>query len=152
VNHSSRKPATAVLLAAFAAIAAYVALTARAARSTDGPSLEQLEIAIANPDAGSDTWMLYAQRLLQEKRFAHAAAAFQRVLETDPYSREANLGAASALALTRDSEALHTFLSHMLVVEPRLLLDFLGRPEAAPFMSEERFKLLQARSHAQSLD
>ena len=149
---ASRKPATAILLAALVAVVAYVALTARAARSTEGPSLDQLEIAIANPDAASDTWMLYAQKLLQEKRFAHAAAAFQRVIETDPYSREANLGAASALALSRDSEALHTFLTHLLVVEPRLLLDFLDRPEAAPFMSEERFKLLQSRSHAQSLD
>ena len=152
MNQSSRKPATAILLAALVAIAAYVALTAHAARSTEGPPIEQLEVAIANPDAGSDTWMAYAQRLLHEKRFGHASAAFQRVLETDPYSREANLGAASALALSRDSEALHTFLTHLLVVEPRLLLDFLGRPEAAPFMSEERFKLLQSRSHAQSLD
>jgi len=152
VNRIPQTPAATILTLALLAIAAYVAFTARAARTTEGPSLEQLELAIANPDAGSDTWMLYAQRLLQEKRYTHAAAAFQRVLENDPYSREANLGAASALALTKDRDALHAFLAHLLVIEPRLLLDFLGRPEAAPFMSEERFKLLHARSHAQSLD
>ena len=149
---TSRKPATAILLASLVAIATYLALTARAARSTEGPSLEQLELAIASPDAGADTWMLYAQRLLQDRRFAHAAAAYQHVLETDPYSRAANIGCASALALTRDAEQLFPFLTHLLLIEPRILLDIFSRSEVSPFITQERFKTLQAQAHAQSLD
>src|SRR5262245_6756452 len=95
----SRKPAAVVLLATFVAGAAYVYSTTTDARATDGPTLAQLEVLIANPDAGAETWLLYAQRLQQSSRYAHAAIAYQRVLEADPFSRTANLQCATALAL-----------------------------------------------------
>lgn len=148
----SRKPATVVLLVAFALSAAYLGYAKTAARSTDGPTLAQLEVAIADPEAGAETWMLYAQRLLQEKRFAHAAMAYARVLETDPYSRAANIGCATALALEGDGDHFYTFMNAMLLIEPRLVLDVFSRPEAAPFLAQRNFKNLQAQAHVQSMD
>ncbi|MBI4026962.1 MAG: hypothetical protein HY360_18400 [Verrucomicrobia bacterium] len=107
---------------------------------------------ITDPEATTETWMVYAQRLSQEKRFSHAAMAYQRVLETDPYNRIANVGCASSLALTGDPERFFAFMNHLLLIEPRLILDILGRPEATPFLAAEKFQALKTEAFAQSLD
>jgi Tfp pilus assembly protein PilF len=80
----SRTPAAAILLATFLAGAAYIAGTRADGSSAQHRSLAELEQAIANPDASTDTWLVYAQRLQQEERYDHAVLAYQRVLETDP--------------------------------------------------------------------
>jgi hypothetical protein len=152
MKQCSRKPATAILLGVFALSAFYLCQGKAAARSADGPTLAQLEVAIADPDAGTDTWMLYAQRLQKEKRFSHAAMAYERVLETDPYSRTANIGCATALALEGDPDRFFIFVNSLMLIEPRLILDVFGRPESAPFLTRENFKTLHAQAQVQSLD
>ena len=148
----SRKPALAVLGATILAAGAYVWTTRADARMAQGPTLAQLEVAIANPDANLETWMLYAERLLEEGQFGHAAAAFERVLEEDPCSQTANLQCAVALARTGDADQYFDFLTRLLPIEPRLTLDILGRPISRPFLAEARFDKLLHRAQAQSMD
>ena len=123
-----------------------------AASSAEGITLAQLEVLIADPEATTETWMVYAQRLSQQKRFSHAAMAYQWVLETDPYNCIANVGCASSLALTGDAARFYVFMNHLLLIEPRLILDISGRPEATPFLAAKNFQTLKAEAFAQSLD
>jgi tetratricopeptide (TPR) repeat protein len=148
----SRKPAVAVLLATFVAGAAYLHGTAAASRTADGPALAQLEVAIADPDATPETWLLYAQLLQQAGRFPHAAAAYQRVLEADPFSHVANLQCAVVLALAGDADQFYGFMNKLLLVDPRLALDIFGRPEAQRYLSADRFQTLFAQARVQSMD
>jgi len=152
MNRYSRKPAVAVMVATLLAAGSYVYNTRADVRAVQGPALAELERAIANPDAGMETWMAYADRLLQERRYAHAAAAYERVLETDPYSWTANLQCATALGQAGAADPFHDFLTRLLSREPRLALDILSRPVAQSYLRAERFQLLLQRAKAQSMD
>jgi tetratricopeptide (TPR) repeat protein len=148
----SRKPAVAVLLATCVAGGAYLISTSAESRTPTGPTLAQLEVLIADPEAGAETWLLYAQRLQQSGRYAHAALAYQRVLEADPFSRTANLQCAVALALAGDADRVYEFLRHLVTVDPRLTQDIFGRPELRRYLGAERFGALQALARVQSMD
>lgn len=148
----SRKPATVILLATLLAGAVFVYNTRAESRATDGPSLAQLEVAIADADASAATWLVYAQRLQQAGRLAHATAAYQRVLELDPFSRTANLQCASVLAQLGNADRLHAFTSRLLQLDPRLTQDIFGRPETQRYLAEDRFQSLLAQARVQSMD
>ena len=141
-----------VLLLTFFVATGYVWNSRAADRAGRGPALTELEQAIANPDASTETWLLYAQRLQQEQRFDHAAMAYQRVLETDPDSRTANLQCAAALAQLGDADRLHGFLSHLTQLDPRLAQDVFGRPELQRYLKQSRFQSLLNQARIQSLD
>lgn len=149
---ASRTPAAAILLATFVAGTAYVYATRTDARASRTQSLTELEQAVANPDASTDTWLLYGQRLQQDQRFEHAVMAYQRVLETDPYSRTANIQCVAALSLLGDTDRLAGFLAHLIQLDPRLALDVFGRPEIQPHLRLERFQGLLNQARIQSLD
>ena len=151
IQHS-RKPALAVLGAACVAAAAYLANGETGPRDGSKPTLAQLELSIADPDASNETWLLYAQCLQRERRFAHAAMAYTHVLEKDPYRRTANLQCGIALALAGDADRFHEFVSNLVLLEPRLALDVLGRPEAQTYLSAERFQTQLKRAQVQSMD
>ena len=121
-------------------------------RGTDGPTLAQLEVAVADADASAATWLLYAQRLQQAGRLAHASAAYQRVLELDPFSRTANLQCAVVLAQTGDAEQFYGFMGKLLLLDPRLTQDILGRPESQPYLTADRFQALLSQARVQSMD
>ena len=141
-----------VLLLTFLTAAGYVWNTRAADRGGHGSTLAQLEQAIANPDASTETWLLYAQHLQQKQRFDHAVMAYQRVLETDPNSRTANLQCAAALAQLGDADRLYGFLTHLTQLDPRLALDVFGRPELQRYLKHDRFKFLLNHARIQSLD
>ncbi|MCG3149608.1 MAG: hypothetical protein PCFJNLEI_03073 [Verrucomicrobiae bacterium] len=148
----SRKPAVAVLLATCVAGGAYLYTTAAESRTTDGPTLTELEVAIANPEASTELWMLYAQRLQQAGRLEHAVVAYHRVLENEPFSRTANLQCALVLAATGNAETTYAFLNHLVTVNPRLTQDIFGRPEVRRYLGAERFQTLLAQARVQSMD
>ena len=148
----SRKPAAAILLATLVAGGAFVYGTRAESRVTDGPTLAQLEVAIADADASAATWLLYAQRLQQAGRLAHATAAYQRVLELDPFSRTANLQCAVVLAQAGDAGRFHGFMAKLLLLDPRLTQDIFGRPETQRYLAEDRFQSLLAQARVQSMD
>ena len=148
----SRKPAATVLLATLIAGSVYVYTTKAASDPTDGPTLAQLEVAIADADASPETWLFYAQQLQLAGRSAHASAAYQRVLEADPFSRTANLQCAIVLAQLGDADQLHAFISQLLLLDPRLTQDILGRPETQRYLSADRFQSLLSQARVQSMD
>jgi hypothetical protein len=151
IQHS-RKPAVAVLVAVVLAGVLYVRNSHVVATANAGTDLSELERAITEPDAGIETWLLYAQRLQDAKRFDHAALAYQRVLADDPYNRLANLQCATLLASTGNADKFYSFMSNLLLVEPRMALDIFGRPEARLFLAESRFQNLQSQAQSQSMD
>lgn len=148
----SRRPAVLALILCATAGALYFAADTSGARTVAGPELEELERAIASPDAGSDVWLLYGQRLLADKRHAHAAMAFERVLQKDPYCRVANLQRAAALALTGDADGFYAFASKLVLADPRLTQDILGQPESQSYLAADRFQTLLAQARIQSMD
>ena len=149
----SRKPAAAVLLATLVAGSIYVATTTTASHpSTTSPALAQLEVAIADPDASPETWLNYAQQLQQAGRRAHAIAAYQRVLEADPFCRTANLQCASALAQAGAADPFYGFMSKLLLLDPRMTQDIFGRPESQRYLTEDRFQSLLSQARVQSMD
>ena len=148
----SRKPAAAVLLATLVAGIAYVSATATAPATATGSALAQLELAITDPDASAETWLLYAQQLQQAGRRTHAIAAYQRVLEADPFSRTANLQCAIGLAQAGDADRFYDFMSKLLLLDPRLPQDIFTRPETQRYLTEDRFQSLGSQARVQSMD
>lgn len=152
MNQRSRTPAGLVLLLTFLLSAGYVWNTRVDGRPGQGQTLVQLEQAIANPDATTETWLHYGQCLQQERRYDHAASAYQRVLETDPYSRVANFQCVAALALLGDGDRLHAFLVKLIQLDPRLALDVFARPELQRYLKQPRFAEAHKQAIVQSMD
>jgi tetratricopeptide (TPR) repeat protein len=152
MNQRSRTPAGLILLLTFLLGAGYVWSTRVEGRVGTGQTLEQLEQAIANPDATTETWLHYAQCLQHERRYDHAVLAYQRVLETDPYSRAANFQCVAALALLGDGDRLHSFLVKLIQLDPRLALDVFTRPELQPYLKQSRFAEAHKQAVVQAMD
>lgn len=132
--------------------AGYVWSTRVEGRAGTGQTLAELEQAIANPDASTETWLQYGQCLQHERRYDHAVSAYQRVLETDPYSRNANFQCVAALALLGDGDRLHAFLVKLIQLDPRLALDVFARPELQPYLKQARFAQVHKQAIVQSMD
>jgi len=111
-----------------------------------------LQQAIMQSDATSETWIRYADKLFELGQHARAAVAYRRVLEGDPYNKQARLQCAMSLAALGRPDDFFTFLKATLLVDPRLTLNIMGRPEASSYLAEGRFQALQKEAVAQSLD
>ena len=149
----SRKPAVAVLAATLVAGLTVAWSSGTDRRTTAGSStLAQLARAIVADDVNADTWLEYAQRLQQEKRFANAAQAYNRVLEDDQYHHTANLQCALVLAQQGNAEPFAAFMTRLILIEPRLAEDIFGRPEAQRYLTNPRFQELVNQARVQSMD
>ena len=148
----SRHPAILVLVVcAVVGLTYFQAVTSDAQQRT-GANLAEIELAIADPDAGSDLWLLYGQRLSECGRYDHAIMAFRQVLKLDPYCRPANIDCATALAHEGDADGLYEFVSKLVLMDPRLTQDILGRPESQSYLSAARFRAVQSQARVQSMD
>ncbi len=152
INKHSRKPAAVVLLATVVAGGWYLVATGGSAKATDGPTLADLELAIARADAPPEVWAQYAQHLRAEKRFAHAAMAYERVLARDPYDVEANLQCGTSLAQAGDAAAYAEFVRKLILFNPRLAVDLLARPESRPYLGTDPFPNLVKEARIQAMD
>ncbi|MFA7238199.1 MAG: tetratricopeptide repeat protein [Phycisphaeraceae bacterium] len=151
--HYSRKPA--ILILALAAVAGYAILTRASSASpdtNDAPALADLQILIAQSDAGPDLWRQYAHRLQQLKQYPHAAQAYQRVLQFDPYDRPAKLQCASVLALAGNPDELASFMKQVISLDPKLAADIFTRPELQTYLTQPAFLALNTEARVQSMD
>jgi len=157
----ARWPAALVLLIAVAAGWAYLETAGAKTPADGGPTLEQLELMIANPDASAETWRLYAGRLEAADRPAHAATAYQRYLEADPYDRETRLRCALALAaaaadagqpVPAEQDKLLAFMQDMVLMDPKLAVDVFDRPELQLHLGDPRFQEVKTAAVIQSMD
>jgi hypothetical protein len=148
----SRHPAVLVLAVCAVVVLTYFRASSSDARQQAGANLEEIELAIADPDAPGDLWLLYGERLSECGRYGHAIMAFRQVLELDPYCRPANIDCATAFARGGDADGLYEFVSELVLMDPRLTQDVLARPEFQPYLSAERFRALQSKARTQSMD
>lgn len=123
-----------------------------AASDNDARSLADLQLLIAQPDADADLWRQYALRLQEDKQFDHAAQAYERVLQFDPYDRPAKLQCASVLALAGNAERLAQFMKQVIMLDPKLAVDIFTRPEMQTYLADSRFVALSQEAKVQSMD
>jgi len=151
MSQHRRTPTTLVLLLTAAALV-YLYVAGGSQVAADQPGLAELELAIAQPDAAPATWRLFAQRLHEAGRLDHAAVAYRRCLESDPYDREVRLHCASVLALTGDAESFLEFMRDMVLIDAKLAVEVFNRPESKPYLARADFQALQAEAVSQSMD
>jgi len=145
----SRKPAAFILLAACLLAGVWAGRRAMVRAQAPMPSLRQLELAVTSAEASPTLWLAYAQRLQEAGRFAHAVAAYRKVLDEDPISRPARVGCAVALASDSQLPALRTFLVDLLNHDPALTLEVLQLPPCRRCLGDAATAALQddARLH-----
>jgi hypothetical protein len=147
-----RQPAIAVLLAGVLAAAVYLPWTARAGQAGSSTSIEQLERAIARPDAGPDIWLQYAQRLNATGRFLHAEMAYRQVLQRQANHKQAQFELACLLAKAGKTEEFYAAMRDMVVSEAKLAVDVFGRPECQQYLDAPRFIALVNEAKTQAMD
>lgn len=147
-----RLPAAAVLVAVVAVGLIYVRSWGRGAGG-DGTALEALEKQIARGgQIDVKTWMDYAQKLMEAKRYNDAASAYKKALDKEPANRKARTGAAIALAKAQNEEEFYKFMSELTYSDPKMALDLFDRGECQAWLGQTRFKTLQHEAKAQAMD
>lgn len=118
----------------------------------DAPALADLQVLIAQPDAGRELWLQYAQRLQQAGQFLHAAQAYQRVLQFDPYDRPTKLQCAAVLARAGNADELARFMKQVCSLDPKLAMDIFTRPDMLSYLAQPAFIALSNEARVQSMD
>lgn len=147
----SRLPAV-LVLATLAAAGGIYAFGIRHSGGGDAPSLAQLEVAIAAPAATGETWLQYAQRLQEQHRHAHAAAAYRKAVELLPGSTQARIGLVLSLAEANNKDALHAELTDLVYGDPKLALDLFEKKACAAHLKDPRFADLLKEARRQVMD
>ena len=88
----------------------------------------------------------------QARRFAHAAQAYRKALELEPYHREARFACALALALAGDDEDFYVFMRDLIFHDAKLAADLFERRECQACLAQPRFKALQQEARSQAMD
>ncbi len=117
-----------------------------------GEGLEALELVIHKGKADKEIWLRYAEALSTGGKFDRSAQAYKKVLELEPFHRQAKFGCALALAQAKNTDELYQFVKDLVFAEPKLAMDLLDRPELMSFMSDKRFPALQREAKAQAMD
>jgi len=124
-------------------------MTRDIAPSKDVVTLERL---IAGGQADARVWEDYAEILRKRSAHEHAAEAYRKVLETEPFNVDAQFRCGLSLAMAEDRPALREFLSDLAVNDAKLAVDLLARPEMTPFLQEDAFRAIRADALAQAND
>ena len=148
----SRKPALLIIVLAIAGGGWLLTRGVSAAHTNDAPTLSDLQIMIAQPDASPDLWRQYARRLQQAEQYTHAARGYQRVLQFEQYDRQAKLQCASVLALAGNAKKLAAFMKQVIGLNPKLAVDIFTRPELQTYLALPRFVALNTEARVQSMD
>jgi len=154
-NRHRRLLAAGVLCAALLApplLLLLVGSEASGRASRGGDSLAQLERRIAEGEADAATWSRYAQALEEAGRYGHAAAAFARVLEREPYQRDLHRRRVMALARHGDADRLYAVLDELVLADAPAALGVLESSELAAYLEQERFTDLLVAARIQAMD
>jgi predicted Zn-dependent protease len=152
LQHSRITSAVVLLAVLIAGGAAFWYVRRAEAKAATAPELAQLELLITKPDAEPVTWFHYGQRLLEAGRLTHAATAFERFLQLDPFHRDGNLQCAVVLAQLGDPDKYFRFMRHLVSSDPKLAAAILDRPESQPHLAEPRFRALAKEAQMQAMD
>lgn len=150
-EHCPRTPAAAVLLLAVLG-GAYMLLGGAVAPGQGDMQLSDLERAIARSDADASAWFAYAAKLQGLNHYDSAALAYQRVLELEPYHRQAKLQAAIVLAQLGDAPRFLAYLSDLTLADPKLADDIFRRPETQAYLAQPAFSAMAREARSQAMD
>jgi Tfp pilus assembly protein PilF len=154
MNQYSRKSSGIALVLTMAA--GLTALAATGQFHTGDPgSVDQLERAIASGHGDVHTWAAYGTALQADKRFDHAAQAYQRALDLQPDPSDAQkirFNAALCFGQAGDADKFFDFFSHLTTTSPKLAVDVLERPELAPLHNDARWGPAASLARAQAAD
>ena len=119
--------------------------------------LAALKAAVEKPDPKPETWLKYSQALQSVKDYKGAAVAYDQVLKADPHQRDALLGCAYSRAIlgqsnAGDDENFYKFMHATVEVEPKTAKAIFERPEAAVYLAQERYRILQREAIAGWMD
>src|SRR5579862_6629828 len=118
----SRTPAIATLLIVLIAGVLFLGANRRA-NSADVAQLAALQQAVAQPSAKAADWLRYGEKLQQLEQYPRAVLAYRRVLESDPYNKQARLECATVLAVMHKADDFYTFMDATIKVDPKLALN-----------------------------
>jgi tetratricopeptide (TPR) repeat protein len=158
-----RTPAAVILAVAVGLSISYALVSDKSAATQDATghsprslsqnaSIGELELAIATRTADARTWFLYGQRLLGAKRYAHAAEAYKKALELEPYLRDARFNCGLALAQAGKADVFLAFVNDLLLQNPKLTVDVLERCECQPYLAQPGFQLLLKDARNRAMD
>jgi tetratricopeptide (TPR) repeat protein len=114
--------------------------------------IASLEQKIEGGDKSAGTWLAYAEALVKAKEYGRAAAAYGEVIKADRGKKEAKFQRAICLALAGRGDELYDFLKEMVLIEPKLTMEILDRPETQKFGGEARFTALKNEARDQAMD
>jgi hypothetical protein len=97
-------------------------------------------------------WYVCAERLREQRDFAFAAEAYQRVLAAEPYHREALFWAAICLASADDHKAVAEFMERLVVSHAKLSVEIFDRPEFARYRNAPDMVALYQEARSQARD
>jgi tetratricopeptide (TPR) repeat protein len=140
------------LVASMAVAAATLAATGQFRSAKPPASLEELERAIASANADGPTWNAYGDALRNAKRYAHAAAAYQRAIELDPDRPMTRFNAALALAQSNAPDKFFPYFTELTAHDPKQAVDLLDRPELASMHKDPRWLPAATSARAQAAD
>lgn len=108
----------------------------------------------AGPAGTTDaaTALARAEALRKDLRYTEAAAAYAKVLEREPYHREARFQRAWCLAAAGEKEAFYGVMQDLVIGEAKLSVDLFDTTVARAWLSEPRFAALAREARSQAMD
>ena len=98
------------------------------------------------------TWRAYADALVNAKQFAAASDAYKEVIAIEPGKRDPKFQCGLALAQAGTSGPFYDFLKELVYSDAKVAEELLGRPEAQPYLKDERFTSLAKEAKNQAMD
>lgn len=112
---------------------------------------EELERTVTKTD-DSKVWMQYARALDSRGRYQHAAQAYQKIRQLEPYNNRARYQCAIALARSDDEDAYFRYMQNLVLTYPQMAAELFAQPEGRRFLTQERFRALAGEARAQAVD
>jgi tetratricopeptide (TPR) repeat protein len=112
---------------------------------------DKLERTVAKTD-DSKVWMQYAQALESRNRYQHAAQAYRKVLQIEPYNNQARYQCALALARSDDEDAYFQYMQNLVLTYPQMATELFAQPECQRFLTQNRFRVLAREARVQAFD
>ncbi|MFZ4694321.1 MAG: hypothetical protein ACOYMV_04260 [Verrucomicrobiia bacterium] len=123
-----------------------------------GPALARVlsagawESASASSKDDAATVFARAEELRKNLRYREAATAYAKVIEREPYRREARFQHAWCLAAAGERDAFYGVMQDLVISEAKLSVDLLDSTVAKAWLSEPQFAALVREAHAQAMD
>ena len=112
---------------------------------------DELERTVTQTD-DSKVWMQYARALDSRGRHQHAAQAYQKILQLEPYNNQARYQCALALARSDDEEGYFRYMQNLVLTYPQMAAELFAQPEGQRFLTQDRFRVLAREARIQAVD